>query len=145
MSVKTLVNEMHSLFKKETDKENIRFDSPEVKESYTILADKNLTMQVMINLVKNAIEAMGNMKEHKALSIKADKAGRYLNLSVCDTGCGISPEDLDQIFIPFYSTKKGGSGIGLSISQQIMQKQKGDISVKSVQGRGTEFVLSFSC
>jgi two-component system nitrogen regulation sensor histidine kinase NtrY len=145
MSVKGLVDEMYSLFKKETAKENIRFLVPDFNHSYTIFADRNLTMQVMINLVKNAIEAMGNMKEHKTLSFKVKKEGRYLNLSVCDTGCGISPEDLDQIFIPFYSTKKGGSGIGLSISQQIMQKQKGDIGVKSVQGSGTEFVLSFSC
>jgi nitrogen fixation/metabolism regulation signal transduction histidine kinase len=145
MSVKGLVEEMHSLFKKEADKENIRFVVPDLKDSYAILADRNLTMQVMINLVKNAIEAMGNMKEDKTLSFKVEKLGRYLNLSVCDTGCGIAPEDLDQIFIPFYSTKKGGSGIGLSISQQIMQKQKGDISLKSVQGKGTEFVLTFSC
>lgn len=145
MSVKGVVDEIYSLFKKETDKDNIRFVVPDFNQSYTILADKNLTMQVMINLVKNAIEAMGNMKEHKTLFFKIEKVGRYLNLSVCDTGCGISQEDVDQVFIPFYSTKKGGSGIGLSISQQIMQKQKGDISVKSVQGRGTEFVLTFSC
>lgn len=145
MSVKGLVDEMYSLFKKETDKENIRFVVPDFNQSFTILADRNLTMQVMINLVKNGIEAMGNMKEHKTLSFRVEKAGRYLNLSVCDTGCGISPDDLDQIFIPFYSTKKSGSGIGLSISQQIMRKQKGDISVKSVLGRGTEFVLTFSC
>jgi signal transduction histidine kinase len=102
-------------------------------------------MQVMINLMKNGIEAMSNMKDYKILSLTMEKIGRYVNLSVSDTGCGIAPEHIDQIFIPFYSTKKGGSGIGLSISQQIMQKQKGDISVRSVEGRGTEFILTFSC
>ena len=145
VSVKVLIDEIHSLFKKETDKENIEFIISDFKESYTVLADKNLTMQVMINLVKNAIEAMSNMKDYKTICMTAEKAGRYLNVSVCDTGCGIAPDDLDQIFIPFYSTKKGGSGIGLSISQQIMQKQRGDISVRSVPGKGTEFVLTFSC
>jgi two-component system, NtrC family, nitrogen regulation sensor histidine kinase NtrY len=145
MSVKGLTDEVLSLFKKEAEKDNIAFQISEFNEPYTILADRNLTMQVMINLVKNAIEAMSNMKEHKTVSLKVEKTGRYLNLSVCDTGCGIAPEELDQIFIPFYSTKKGGSGIGLSISQQIMQKQKGDISVRSAPGRGTEFVLTFSC
>lgn len=145
VSVQCLLNEMYALFKKEMEKENIQFEAPHCDQSCTILADKNLTMQVMINLVKNAIEAMGNMKHHKTLSFKVEKVGRFLNLSVCDTGCGISPDDLDQIFIPFYSTKESGSGIGLSISQQIMQKQKGDISVKSVPGSGTQFVLAFSC
>jgi signal transduction histidine kinase len=145
MSVKSLTDEVLTLFKKEAEKDNIDFLISDFKEPYTILADRNLTMQVMINLVKNAIEAMNNMKDHKTVLLKVEKAGRYLNLSVSDTGCGIAPEDLDQIFIPFYSTKKGGSGIGLSISQQIMQKQKGDISVRSVPGKGTEFVLTFSC
>lgn len=145
MSVKVMVDEIYSLFKKEADKENISFTLSDFRESYTILADKNLTMQVMINIIKNAIEAMGNMKEHKTISIGVQKVGRYMNVSVCDTGCGIAPEDLEQVFIPFFSTKKSGSGIGLSISQQIMQKQKGDISVRSVMGRGTEFVLTFSC
>lgn len=144
ISVKGLVDEISALFKKEIEKENIRFHVPVLNEHYTVLADKNLTMQVMINVVKNAIESMSNMKEFKTISIQAEKAGRYLNLSVCDTGCGIAEEDIDQIFIPFYSTKKGGSGIGLSISQQIMQKQKGDISVRSERGKGTEFILTFS-
>jgi two-component system, NtrC family, nitrogen regulation sensor histidine kinase NtrY len=144
ISVKGLVDEICSLFRKEMEKENIRFCVPVFTEQYTVLADKNLTMQVMINVVKNAIESMSNMKQFKTISIKAEKVGRYLNLSVYDTGCGIAKDDIDQIFIPFYSTKKGGSGIGLSISQQIMQKQKGDISVRSEPGKGTEFILTFS-
>lgn len=145
MPVKRLTDEIHALFKKEADKENIDFRISYFDASYTILADKNLTMQVMINLVKNAFEAMSNMKAHKTISLKVEKTGRFLSLSVCDTGGGIAPEDLGQIFIPFYSTKEGGSGIGLSISQQIMQKQKGDISARSVKGKGSEFTLTFSC
>jgi two-component system nitrogen regulation sensor histidine kinase NtrY len=145
ISVKGLVYEIHSLFKKQAENDNIRIEIADFKEPYTILADKNLTMQVMINLVKNAIESMNNMKEFKTISMHAEKVGRYLNLSVSDTGCGIAAEEIEQIFIPFYSTKKGGSGIGLSISQQIMQKQKGDICVRSEPGKGTEFILSFSC
>ena len=145
ISVRAMVDEIYSLFKKNTEQENIGFHIDDFNGLYTVLADKNLTMQVMINVVKNAIESMSNMKDYKTISISAEKVGRYLNLSVSDTGCGIAPEDLEQIFIPFYSTKKGGSGIGLSISQQIMQKQKGDISVRSVQGTGTEFILTFSC
>jgi two-component system, NtrC family, nitrogen regulation sensor histidine kinase NtrY len=144
ISVRKLLEEVYSLFHKEMEKADIRFALQEFSDLYTIEADRNLTMQVMINLVKNAIEAMTNMKANKNVVLKVEKMARFVNISVSDTGSGIAPEDIDQIFIPFYSTKKGGSGIGLSISQQIMQKQKGDITVRSVQGRGTEFILTFS-
>jgi two-component system nitrogen regulation sensor histidine kinase NtrY len=60
-------------------------------------------------------------------------------------GCGNEPQDLEQIFFPFYATKHGRSGIGLSISQQIMHKQKENIRVRSVPGTGTVFTLSFLC
>jgi signal transduction histidine kinase len=113
---------------------------------YSIYADKNLTMQVLINLIKNAMDSMSNFKEGKRIKIEINKEGnRFVSIHIADTGCGIAPEDLEQIFIPFYSTKKGGSGIGLSISQQIMQKQRGDITVRSSPGRGSVFTLSFSC
>ena len=145
MEIQELVDEVHSLFIKELEKENITLYISEVKEPFTIYADKNLTMQVLINLIKNAIEAMSNFKENKSITLAIEKMGRYINLFVTDTGCGIAAEDLEQIFIPFYSTKKGGSGIGLSISQQIMQKQRGDISVRSIPGKGSVFTLTFSC
>jgi len=103
-------------------------------------------MQVLINLMKNAMESMSNYKEGKDIHIEVGKEGnRYVNINISDTGCGIAAEDIDQIFVPFYSTKKGGSGIGLSISQQIMQKQKGNIMVRSSPGKGSVFTLNFTC
>ena len=103
-------------------------------------------MQVLINLIKNAVEAMSNYKENKYLRISMERLGRrYINLHIGDTGCGIPQENLEQIFIPFFSTKRSGSGIGLSISQQIMQRQKGDISVRSSMGEGSTFTMTFSC
>jgi two-component system, NtrC family, nitrogen regulation sensor histidine kinase NtrY len=145
ISLERLVEEVHALFHKEALRENIHFSIAGLKHDLTIHADKNLTMQVMINLIKNAMEAMANMKEGKSIFVNAEKMGRFVNVRISDTGCGISAEDLDQVFIPFYSTKKSGSGIGLSISQQIMQKQKGDITVRSEPGKGAEFILTFSC
>ncbi len=146
VSVADLVKEIMHLFAQEFNKENITLHAANGKESHTIYADKDLTMQVLINLIKNAMESMSNFKENKDLRIEVTKEGnRYVNLTISDTGCGIAPEDLEQIFIPFYSTKKSGSGIGLSISQQIMQKQKGNIMVRSSVGRGSIFTLSFPC
>jgi signal transduction histidine kinase len=133
------------LFSKELETANIKLViSP--MDDVQVFADRNLTQQVLINLVKNAVESMSNMIDHKMIEVSTQREGhRFVHLRVRDTGGGIATDDLDQIFIPFYSTKKGGSGIGLSISQQIMQRQKGDISVKSELGRGSEFTLTFSC
>jgi len=144
VDVLELVKETAQLFMAELDREHITVKVNVSEQS--ILADRNLTQQVLINLVKNAAEAMSNMKVNKKIEIRSIRNGsRYLHLEVRDFGEGIPPEDLEQIFIPFYSTKKSGSGIGLSISKQIMQKQKGDISVQSEPGMGSTFTLSFRC
>lgn len=143
--VKELIDEVTQLFAKELEKENISLSLQELDPTLLIYADRSLTMQVLINLFKNAVESMSNFKEAKSISIRVEKAGsRFVLIHITDRGNGIAPEDLDQVFIPFYSTKKGGSGIGLSISQQIMRKQRGDIAVRSVLGRGSEFSLSFA-
>ena len=145
VNVAEIVNEVTRLFAQEFTKENILFHAGKT-ELLTIWADKNLTMQVLINLLKNAMDSLSNFKEDKNIKIEVVKEGtRFVNIHISDTGCGIAPEDIEQIFIPFYSTKKGGSGIGLSISQQIMQKQKGNITVRSSIGIGSVFTLSFPC
>ncbi|MCE7861923.1 MAG: sensor histidine kinase [Bacteroidetes bacterium CHB5] len=144
LDVRKLIGDLVPLFSKELAKEGIELmlNVP----SQWIYADKNLTEQVCINLIKNAAEAMGNMKAHKKIELYLSKDGhRLAHLHVRDTGKGIAQDELDQIFIPFFSTKTGGSGIGLSISRQIMQKQKGDISVQSEPGKGSIFTLSFTC
>ena len=137
-----MVKDTLQLFTRELEREDIEVIS-ELPGQF-IYADRNLTQQVLINLIKNAAESMSNMKKNKRIEIGGSRDGtRYVNLHVRDTGEGILPENLEQIFIPFYSTKKNGSGIGLSISKQIMQKQKGDITVLSEPGKGSVFTLSF--
>jgi two-component system, NtrC family, nitrogen regulation sensor histidine kinase NtrY len=144
IDIQEFFKEITPLFRKELEKENIILTIRELTEPVIVYADKDLTMQVLINLVKNAIEAMSNLKEHKEISVICEKQGRYAHLHVADTGTGIEPDNLEQIFIPFFSTKRTGSGIGLSISQQIMQKQKGDITVRSTFGKGSAFTLTFN-
>lgn len=145
ITVQVLVNEIRQFFIKELDKENIKLHV-NAGEDIFIYADKSLTMQALINLMKNAVEAMTNMKEGKVIRLSVDKTGHHFtNLHIADNGCGIPAEEIDQIFIPFYSTKKGGSGIGLSMAHQIMQKQKGDLSVVSVPGKGSVFTARFIC
>lgn len=108
-----------------------------------IFADINLISQVLINLVRNALEALTNVPGGKIM-VSAD-AGSDLHPEICvtDNGQGIPAENLDEIFVPFFTTKQSGSGIGLSISRQIMRVHGGNLKVMSVQGKETIFCLSF--
>ncbi len=143
LAVDEIIHDAVQLFAKDFDRENISVYIPSAKDIF-IYADKSLTQQVLINLLRNAVESMSNMKELKKIELQVERGGnRFVSIKVRDTGVGIAPEDMDQIFVPFYSTKKSGSGIGLSISQQIMQKQKGDIRVQSEPGKGSMFTVSF--
>ncbi len=129
-------------FKEEFQQKNIQFEIVDHHKNLKILADKKLISHVFINLIKNASEAIGNEKE-PIITIEIDK--NTLNqvfVNVKDNGHGISEEVIDRIFIPFFTTKEEGSGIGLSLSRQIMRLHNGSINVKS-NHTGTEFQLLF--
>ena len=143
VAVKPLLDELAMLHKKELADNNIAISVLVEPETMMVMADKTLIEQVLINLIKNAIQAFGE-KTDKKISLYAhlNETGNVL-ISVKDNGTGIEPEALEKIFIPFFSTKKTGSGIGLSLSRQIMRQHEGNIAVKSEMGEGTEFVLRF--
>jgi len=106
-------------------------------------ADTSLLEQVLINLVVNAIEAVKE-KTHPRIVLSAYlNSNRKAVIKVADNGSGMPAEILDKIFVPFFSTKKSGSGIGLSLCKQIMMLHKGNIQVQSVDGEGTAFFLQF--
>ena len=108
-----------------------------------LTADPELVEQVLINLAFNAIQAVAEQLDARViLSARMDERGRVL-IQVEDNGPGILPEVLDKIFIPFFTTKKGGSGIGLSLSRQIMRLHRGTISVQSEINTRTVFTLRF--
>ena len=108
--------------------------------------DKEQIEQVIINVVKNAVQALAaDDKEDKSLTITAmGSESGGASISIADNGVGIEEEALKKIFIPFFTTKKSGSGIGLSLSKQIMRNHGGNISAKSQIGEGTEFLLKFA-
>ncbi|MCG8308253.1 MAG: ATP-binding protein [Cytophagales bacterium] len=116
---------------------NVMFDNLE------ITADRELIEMVLINLLKNAKEALKDREEPKIeMMARIDEEQRVL-LEVKDNGPGIIQEALERIFIPFYTTKKSGSGIGLALSRQIMQLHNGTLSVKSEPDLYTIFTLRF--
>lgn len=105
--------------------------------------DSNLIEQVLINLLVNAMEAVKDKAEPLITLSGYILASNKIVLKISDNGTGIPEELMDKIFIPFFSTKKSGSGIGLSLCKQIMMLHKGNIQVHSVAGEGTAFLLSF--
>ena len=145
MSVKDIITHVLLLLKPDVDANHIHVEVS-IAPDLSINIDKEQIEQVIINIVKNAIQALtAGEKENKSLSITAmpyPTGGAFV--SIADNGTGIDEEALKKIFIPFFTTKKNGSGIGLSLSKQIMRNHGGSISAKSQIGEGTEFLLKFA-
>lgn len=108
-----------------------------------ILADENLISQVLINLLKNAIEANEDNPEAN-IKVTASQNNGIAEICVADNGPGISEQNIKEVFVPFFTTRKNGSGIGLSISKQIMRAHRGHLNVRSVPGKETVFCMRFS-
>jgi signal transduction histidine kinase len=142
--VRDLFENLNSLMQPSLEKKHIELEIVLRDPALAIEADINLLEQVMINLMVNAIDAVKD-KEHPRISLSAEmKANNRLIVKVADNGSGIPAELLDKIFIPFFSTRKTGSGIGLSLCKQIMLLHKGNIQVQSAEGQGSAFLLQFA-
>lgn len=104
------------------------------------LLDASLVQQVILNLLQNAIDALTGVDNAK-IRIEMHRAAERITISVSDNGSGIDAAHLDKIFIPFFTTKNQGSGIGLSLSRQIVLLHGGELFVQSEQGKGARFTL----
>ncbi|WP_255027672.1 sensor histidine kinase [Coprobacter tertius] len=109
----------------------------------SVIGDRAMIEQVLLNLIKNAAES-GNKTQQVSIIVEAINSIGFTIIAVSDNGKGIVPEALDKIFIPFYTTKTGGSGIGLNLCKQIMRLHGGSIRVTSKEGKGSRFTLIFS-
>lgn len=141
VQLKVLVDQVIVLYKKDLNENRISLLIT-IQENIEINADKALIEQVLINLLLNAIDAVKE-KEKPEIQITAQQNENLVSLIFKDNGKGISEENIDQIFVPFFTTKEKGSGIGLSLCRQIMQLHKGSIKVISKENEGSEFVLEF--
>jgi nitrogen fixation/metabolism regulation signal transduction histidine kinase len=141
--IREIFNRAHDLLKPKLDDNNIQCECKVFPDELMLLADPDLIDQVVINLLLNAIDAVKD-KPNPIISITASVSiNNRTMIEFADNGTGITPDLLDKIFMPFFTSKKEGSGIGLSLSRQIMQMHKGAISVKSKPGEGTVFTLTF--
>ncbi|HAN76671.1 MAG TPA: ATP-binding protein [Bacteroidales bacterium] len=141
--IEQLVHNIHDLLHEELNKKGIGFEIEITPPGLQITADEQLIEQVIINLIKNSIHALEG-RENPKITIRAYSDKRdHVVLQVHDNGCGILKDVLDKIFIPFFTTKPTGSGIGLSLSKQILRMHGGNISVTSESEKETCFTLSF--
>jgi len=141
--VRDLFETLHTLMQPTLDQKKVELEVILKDPHLAVAVDINLIEQVLINLLVNALEAVKE-KPQPRIILSALHENNKLLIKVADNGGGISSELLDKIFIPFFSTKKSGSGIGLSLCKQIMLLHKGNIQVQSREGEGSVFTLLFS-
>lgn len=141
--IREMLDDITNLFKNEIENAGISLKVSIKPENLELTADRELIEQIVINLVKNAIHGV-EKTENPTIELKAFISGRGEKMiQVTDNGQGILPEVLDKIFIPFFTTKQKGSGIGLAISKQIMRLHGGTITAWSEPEKQTIFTLKF--
>jgi signal transduction histidine kinase len=112
-------------------------------QNLTVLADEKLLVQALINIVKNSVESLSG-KTDGVIDISSGITEDHRTyIAVSDNGCGIDPGDLDKVFVPFFTTKESGSGIGLSFTREVMRIHKGNIHISSKPAAGTTIHLVF--
>ncbi len=137
-----LVNKISALFAGQMEKQGILFGISFSGEPERFPVDPDLMEQVIINLLRNAVDAVSSTTQAEIrMEISVSEGRHDMLIRVSDNGNGIKDEDLDKVFIPFYTTKQRGSGIGLPLSRQIILMHKGSIEVASEPGTGSCFTV----
>jgi two-component system, NtrC family, nitrogen regulation sensor histidine kinase NtrY len=142
VKVNEIFQDVYQLMNKEADDAGVSIRVHKIDPKTLIRADKKLIEQILINLVKNAIECFDERPERFIDLRLAENNGESVRLQVANNGPAIPPEVMDKIFIPFFSTKEKGSGIGLSFTRQVMRLHGGNIEVTSSDSE-TVFSLRF--
>lgn len=141
--VKDMLFESKLMLLHKTKSFNIDIDITTMPDEISITADHNLLEQVLINLLINAFHAVEHKENPQIIMTSRYNKNERVIIEIADNGHGIKPELMDKIFMPFFTSKADGSGIGLSLSRQIMHLHKGNIFVKSQQNKGSVFTLVF--
>lgn len=138
-----LFDSLQRLMQPTLDEKGIRLDITLSDPALTLEADPSLIEQVLINLLVNAVDAVKAAAQPRIALAAALTEERRVFIKITDNGEGMDPDVLENIFVPFFTTKKNGSGIGLSLCKQIMLLHRGTIQVQSERGTGTAFTLGF--
>lgn len=141
VNLKQLINSVSNLLQSDMRAAGITYSAHVSPDNIEIHADETQLQMVLINLVKNAMDALEHT-ERPRIQVKGSLGNaQQIVIEITDNGPGIEPEAQERIFIPFFTTKKKGSGIGLSLSQQIIQMHGGQLKVVSPPEKGTTFYV----
>jgi signal transduction histidine kinase len=143
ISVRELFDRVTGLYQAKFKEAGVHFEKEITPAGLSVDADLELVEQVLINLIQNALEAIQDVTGPKLTLSAAKSDSGQVQISVTDNGAGISDEIIEKIFLPYYSTKTNKSGIGLSLSQQIMMLHHGRLEVSTGKKDGAMFVLLF--
>jgi signal transduction histidine kinase len=137
MDINELIHEIYDLAGEECEKRNIRVAFRTDVAKAMVEGDRAKLKQVFLNLVKNAVEAVG---ENGVVSLTSTVKNKEVEISISDSGCGIPEKHWKKVFSPFFTTKKHGTGLGLSVSKSILENHPGcTFAFESEQGKGTTF------
>jgi nitrogen fixation/metabolism regulation signal transduction histidine kinase len=142
INVKEFLKEIKVLMESVVSEQAVELILGAIPSNATINADRKLIEQILINLINNSCAALNGCKD-PVIELATTVSPENTVITVHDNGAGIEDKILNQIFIPFFTTKKSGSGIGLSLSKNIMKKHGGNLIVQSVPGEYTIFSLLF--
>lgn len=140
IAIEDWLSRFRILYHQEMQQRNIQFNVNVSNGITEFTADDKLISQVVINLLKNAVEAVSEV-EHAEINLSVQKGEQETRIVVADNGVGIPEEYADQVFVPFFTTRQGGSGIGLALSRQIVHRHSGTLSFHSIPGMGTTFTV----
>ena len=149
MNINDIVDKVVKVVAPELKEKGIALDLRLATSMPNVMIDPALMKQVVLNLVKNAMQAMeicptnacGKAAKEKRIAMTSYIDGEYVALSVADTGCGMTEEQMEKIFEPYFTTKSNGTGLGLTVLFKIMKELSGDVNVHSTLGMGSEFVI----
>jgi len=137
------VEQVETLMSDQFSAAGVEFQTSVRPESLELSGDAELLEQAVINLLKNAMEAVEGSDKAK-VSLEASLASRgHIVIAVTDNGCGMEEEIRNSIFVPFFTTKRHGTGVGMSLVRQIIRLHRGQVGVSSQPGEGTEIRLIF--
>ncbi len=141
VDARDLLDEVHTLMTPDLEKNHVKFERHFPPSKVSFHGDPHLLEQVLINLFKNAIDAVKDREAPRIIASTNSTGKGKIMMQVIDNGAGIPEEVLEQIFVPFYTTKEEGSGIGLSLSRQIIRMHKGNLELQSTEGEGTTVTI----
>lgn len=142
ISLNKLVHDIVILYESEAILRNIQIITSLSASDISIHIPSNQLKQVLINILKNAMEAIDENLDQNRLIIVSTEISEKAFIRITDSGCGMTKDVLNKLFIPFFSTKEKGTGIGLSVCKKIIEENGGSLHVKSEQGHGTTFTIS---